>query len=497
MAANAIDIFGVSFPVSTSLISMILYPFVTAVLLLVLAYYCFIIRRRRRSNLPPGSFGWPILGETLEFLRRGWDGEPGRFVKERMEKHQSPAVFKTSLTGEPVAVVCGPAGNKLLFGNENKLVQVWWPASAKKLLGNGLSNTVGEEAKQMRKTLSYFVSPDALMRLYIKTVDQVTQHHINTHWQGKEEVKTFPIIKLYTFELACRLFMSLEDPQHIAKLAALFNVFLKGVISIPLNFPGTRFYRAVRATTAVRKELLIILEQRRVALEQKTASPTQDLLSHLLASPDENGKFMSELEIINNILLLLFAGHDTSSVAITLVMRILGVLPEVYEKVLREQSEIATSKEAGEFLQWEDIQKMKYSWNVVCEVMRLWPPIMGTFREALVDINYAGYDIPKGWKLYWTPATTHTDPSLFPNTMSFDPSRFEGAGPTPFSYVPFGGGPRMCLGKEYARVEILVFLYNVVKKFRWNLLAPDEKIIYDPMPTPVEGLPIRLRPHSP
>lgn len=129
--------------------------------------------------------------------------------------------------------------------------------------------------------------------------------------------------------------MSLEDPQHIAKLAALFNVFLKGVISIPLNFPGTRFYRAIRATTAVRKELLIILKQRRLALEQKTASPSQDLLSHLLASPDENGKFMCESEIINNILLLLFAGHDTSSVAITLVMKILGELPEVYEKVLR------------------------------------------------------------------------------------------------------------------------------------------------------------------
>lgn len=477
--------------------------FITSSVVVVLALVLVLVILRSRSkkiinakslNLPPGSFGWPLLGETLQFLRSNWDGKPGCFVKQRMDKYKTP-VFKTSLMGEPVAVLCGPAGNKFLFGNENKLVQVWWPTSTRKLLGNCLSTSVGDEAKQTRKMLSPFVSPDALMRLYIKAVDLITQQHIKTHWEGKEVLKIFPVLKLYTFDLACRLFMSLENSKHIEKLAALFNVFLKGVISIPVSIPGTRFYQAIQATEAVRKELLMIVRERRVALERKTASSTQDLLSHLLTSPDENGKFMSEMEITNNIILLLFAGHDTSSVALTLLMKRLAELPEVYEKVLQEHNEVASSK-AGGFLNWEDIQKMKYSWNVMCEVMRQWPPIMGTFREALVDIKYAGYDIPKGWKLYWTPASTHTDPSIFPDATRFDPSRFEGAGPTPFSFVPFGGGPRMCLGKEYARVEILVFLHNVIKNFRWNLQVPDEKIVYDPMPTPVQGLPVCLQSHN-
>ncbi|KAK3030485.1 hypothetical protein RJ639_038791, partial [Escallonia herrerae] len=287
------------------------------------------------KNLPPGSFGWPIIGETVAFHQAGLDGTPEAFVTERASRHGCAQVFKTSVLCERVAVLCGPAGNRFLFGNENKLVQVWWPSSARKLFGSCLLNAVGSEAKRVRKMLLSFLGPDVLTRLYIDTMDVATQQHIKAHWQGKEEVKVYQTIKLYTFELACRLFMSLEDPKHVSQLANQFYIFLKGAIQIPLNVPATRFYRANKAAVAIRKQLGIIVKQRRVALEQKTASPSQDLLSHLLVSSDENGGFLSETEIVDNILMLLFAGHDTSSVAITLLMKNLGQFPQVYEKVLR------------------------------------------------------------------------------------------------------------------------------------------------------------------
>lgn len=158
-------------------------------------------------------------------------------------------------------------------------------------------------------------------------------------YEGTKELKVFPTVKLHTFDLACRLFMNLEDTNKISKLFNLFNIFLKGVISIALNFPGTKFYYAKRATKGIREELLLIVKQRREAIERKSSdSLPQDLLSHLLLFPDENGKFMSELEIADNILMMIFAGHDTTTATITLVMKYLAELPHVYENILQGQS---------------------------------------------------------------------------------------------------------------------------------------------------------------
>ncbi|PHU29823.1 hypothetical protein BC332_01916 [Capsicum chinense] len=141
--------------------------------------------------------------------------------------------------------------------------------------------------------------------------------------------------------------MNLEDTNRITKLFNLFNIFLKGVISIALNIPGTKFYHAKKATNTIR-ELLLIVKQRREAIEQRPNSPPQDLLSHLLLFPDENGKFMSELEIADNILMMIFGGHDTTTVTLTLVMKYLAELPHVYANILQGQSNTIIQNEAFE-----------------------------------------------------------------------------------------------------------------------------------------------------
>ncbi|XP_051150481.1 beta-amyrin 28-monooxygenase-like [Andrographis paniculata] len=449
--------------------------------------------------LPPGRTGWPVVGESLEFLSTGWKGHPEKFIFDRIAKYSSH-VFRTHLLGEPAAVFCGAAGNKFLFSNENKLVQAWWPASVDKVFpaSSGQSSSK-QEAIKMRKMLPGFLKPEALQR-YVGIMDDVARRHFSGEWDGRETAVVFPLAKNYTFWLACRIFVSVEDPRHVARLAEPFNLLAAGLISIPVDLPGTPFNRAIKAANFVRKELVSIIKQRKIDLAKATTAGAttakQDILSHMLLTCDESGRFMHELDIADKILGLLIGGHDTASSACAFVVKYLAELPHIYEGVYQEQMEIARSKRAGETLNWEDIQKMKYSWNVACEVLRLAPPLQGAFREALSDFTYNGFSIPKGWKIYWSANSTHRNADCFPDPLKFDPRRFEGSGPGAYTFVPFGGGPRMCPGKEYARMEILVFMHHIVTRFRWEKLIPDEKIVVNPMPIPAKGLPIRLIPHT-
>lgn len=174
-----------------------------------------------------------------------------------------------------------------------------------------------------------------MVRTFSSRYEQTAHIALNlAHCEGKDQVEAYPTLKLYTFELACRLFMSITDPQLIARLADHFQVFHKGLISLPLDFPGTRFHRARRAADSIREELRALVRQRRTELEKKLARPSQDIMSYLLANGDENGKLMPEAEIINNMLNFLFAGHDTSSSTLMLLLKHLAELPHVLDKIL-------------------------------------------------------------------------------------------------------------------------------------------------------------------
>ncbi|CAL5407259.1 unnamed protein product [Camellia sinensis] len=482
-----------------------------SIILASLSILITIFSLRHRSNdgvkLPPGSFGWPIIGESIEFLF----GKPENFVNYRMTKY-SQEIFKTKIFGEKTAVICGPNGNKFLFSNERKIFTGFLPHSKQKLFLSSKPEPVAappvppphavvavaavaaDDVKEVIRTPGFF-KPEALSS-YLGIIDSISQQHLKTQWEGKDELKVYPLAKTLTLSIACRIFLGMENPDRITRLVRYFDDVTLGLHSIMVNFPGTNFYRAGKATDAIRRELMVVVRERRAAMLGSEGAMKQDILSHMIVVSDPTGKGMGEAEIADKIMGLLVAGYANVAVTISFFMKFVGESPDIYNKVLSEQLEISKDKKTGKLLDWNDMSKMKYSWNVMCEVMRVVPPQQGTFREVLTDFTYAGYTIPKGWKVYWTVNTTNKNSKYFRDPEKFDPSRYEGGeAPAPYTYVPFGGGPRLCPGKEYARLVVLTFIHNVVKKYKWEVLFPKEKVLGDMVPMPEKGVPIRLHPH--
>lgn len=280
------------------------------------------------KNLPPGSFGWPFFGETLAFLYR----KPDNFVGDRMRAH-SPKIFKTNILGEKTVVFCGPSGNKFLWANEQKLVTAWRPHSMQKLVRSYQSSTPAQNPSvDNTKVLRSpgFLKPEALSR-FMGMMDSITQQHMKMHWDDKEEVRVFPLSKLYTLTLASSFFMGFHDHDRVAKLVKQFDDVSLGLHCIPLNFPGTVFYRANKAATAIRKEILSIVKEKKEALS--SGNKMHDILAYMILASDENGKFMPETEITDKIMGLLVAGYSTVATAIAFLMKHIGEHPDIYQKV--------------------------------------------------------------------------------------------------------------------------------------------------------------------
>ncbi|KAL3504006.1 hypothetical protein ACH5RR_033847 [Cinchona calisaya] len=438
--------------------------------------------------------GWPFIGESLDYFSKLQQGLAYKFLTERWKKYSS-STFMTSLIGEPMVLFCNAEGNKLLFSNEQKLVQVWWPSSLSKIFPKSDDKPSNEHSLTVHKLLRLILKNDGL-REYVGIMDAIMKEHLQTYKKCKE-VNVGDISKRYLLSLSSNIFIGMNDPGKIDTLAKLLKEIENGIFSIPINFPGTPLNRAIKASRLMIKDLNITTRQRRNDFLKHGSSSRKDFMSILLLAKDHNGQYFCDGDINSHLAGLLLASYTTLQSTIFSIMNYLAELPEVYDSVLREQEAIADGKEPNDTITWEDLRKMKYSWNVVREALRISTPGFGSFREAITDFSYEGYVIQRGLKIHWTSDSTHKNPKYFHDPEKFDPSRFEGDGPAPYTFAPFGGGPRMCPGNEYARVAILTFLHNMVIHFRWEKLNPYEKIIHYPSPRPAQGLPILLNPHNP
>jgi cytochrome P450 len=427
--------------------------------------------------LPPGNFGLPLIGETISFFR------DANFTDKRYKKYGS--IFKTSIFSSPTIIMIGSEANRFLFTNDNKYFSNKWPRSTKTLLGSAsLAIQTGGEHQNRRRILSQAFQPRALAE-YASTMEEILQSYLQK-WEKMGTLTWYPEIRKYTFDVACKLLVG-TDAANNSKFVELFEQWVGGLFSIPLDLPWTNFGKALRCRKLLLKQIEEIVLQR----QQQPAS-NKDALGMLLQATDDDGNSLSVEEIKDQILTLLFAGHETLTSAIASMCLLLAQHPDVLAKVRDEQQQLGFSQ-----LTSENLKQMTYLDQVIKEVLRVVPPVGGGFREVIQPFEFNGYFIPQGWAVLYNVPKTHQDNSVYTEAADFDPERFSPSRAEDkskaFSHIPFGGGMRECIGKEFAKLEMKLFAALLVREYEWELLpGQDLNIIPAPTPYPKDKLKVKF-----
>jgi cytochrome P450 len=230
-----------------------------------------------------------------------------------------------------------------------------------------------------------------------------------------------------------------------------------------LPTPKTRRFHAARIVLQGAVDH-IIRERRR------TSTDGGDLLSMLMAARDEEtGESMTDLQIRVEVTTFLLAGQETTALALTWLWYLLSQ----HEQPRRRLAEELDTVLNGRAPQYEDLANLPYTRMVIDESMRLYPPAWGFSRQALEDDSMGGYDLPRGWLVFVTPYVLHRLPAHWEDAEQFDPERFSparSAGRSKFVYIPFGAGPRQCIGNHFAMIEMLLVVATLAQRFSPRLV---------------------------
>jgi cytochrome P450 len=259
------------------------------------------------------------------------------------------------------------------------------------------------------------------------------------------------------------------------------------VVRVPQQLPTRRNLHHRRSLATFHAILDRMVDERR-----KSSAQINDLLSMLMDARDEDGAPMSAKQLRDEMATLLTAGHETTTLVLAWALFLIGSNPRVAERMSGEVGFLN-----GRAPEYEDLSRLRYTRNVAEETMRLYPPVWVLSRTAIGEDEMGGFKIPAGSEILIFPYVTHRHPKWWTEPDKFDPERFlpeRTVGRLRGAYLPFGLGPRTCIGLNFAMTEILVVLAFIMQRFRVELAMDPAKMKLDASVTlrPRAGVPIRI-----
>lgn len=434
------------------------------------------------SGLSPvlGDAGPPLIGHTLDAMRFGTEYGLRRFDR------YGP-VWWASAFGKRIVTATGADATQAVLVNKDKAFsQEGWKFFIERFFPRGLMLLDFEEHHTHRRIMQQAFTRERLNG-YVDTLAPQVRAGVAA-WSGHPRQRLYWALKRLTLDVASHVFMGMDSGEDAGAINRAFvDTVRAGTAVIRRPVPGGRW----KAGLDGRKLLERYFEAR---LPAKRESDDADLFSALCHATTEDGERFSDADVINHMIFLMMAAHDTSTITSTAAAYYLAKHPHWQERAREESQRLGADLPDASAL--DELHTLDL---VIKESLRLVAPVPSLPRLAVKDTDILGRYIPKGTLVNAAPSVNHFDPAHWSDPHSFDPERFaEGRREDKshrFAWMPFGGGAHKCIGMHFGMFEVKALLHEMLLRYRWTVPS-DYRVRWDyvSLPVPVDGLPVTLRP---
>ncbi len=449
---------------------------------------------RRR---PPGPKGVPVFGSVLDLWK-----DPFELLTREGPRHGDLVHFRFGPSVESFVIANPEHASHVLLTNQRGYIKGRTYGGLRLTLGQGLVTSEFELWRKQRRVVQPMFRLERIAS-FAGGMTACTAEMLES-WAGRESgaIDVHAEMMRLTLRIVGRTLFGTDVDAHTDTIAACVPVVLQhavrhnqSAVPLPPWVPtprNRRFLRALRTLDAI--VFGMIDERRRRARDQRDPAGALDLVGMLIGARDESGApAMDDRQIRDEVVTMLGAGHETTATALSWLWTILSRHPDVERRLHTEVSRVLGSRMPT----LEDLPSLDYTERVILETLRLYPPVWCFDREAAADDELAGYPVPAGSVVAICPYLLHRHPDHWPNPEGFDPDRFL---PEPVAararcaFLPFGAGPRQCVGERFAMMEAKLVVAMVVQRYRLEL-EPHQTLAFDPSVTlrPRDGVRVRLR----
>lgn len=425
----------------------------------------------------------------LRFLRTFLSPAGGRndMLTPQMEAYRQHGSVVCQFAGPlPMVYLFGPDANRRVLLDADHIFSARkpWMQIMGKIFPNGLLLRDGDEHKQHRK-LMYEAFKRPVLRQYAARMSPMIESEVG-HWSGAAPQLMFPAFKDLTLRMAAAIFLGVDVSTGLSEMNRAFEDMVAASMSrLRLPLPGFEFGRGLKGRSFMLKYLGDKLAARR-------RSDGGDMFTRLCRAQDENGDSFSDQDILDHTVFLMMAAHDTTTSTLTSLTYELARHPEWQERCRQESMALR-----GALVELEDLDGLSSLDLVLRETLRRYPPLPVIPRVATASFEFDGYRIPADTMVVVSPILTHYLEEWWSDPLRFDPERFspqraEDERHT-HSWVPFGGGPHMCIGKKFAEAQVRLVMHHMLLRYRWSVadgyVMPVQQA---PISKPRDGLPVQL-----